>query len=182
MANNGSSTGVVPVIRMVDPAVDVQNADTNSDWNRYVLTRDPALFPKILKSGEKPTVFHIRKAVRSGVRYIRAGADEAEKYERAFAVCVTRVDGLRVGDRRTDIDVPDTGGASPMADAILERFAESDIQEIGSVALGMSFLAHDLPAYYPPPAISWHALRALTSRPAAPTSDDTTSSSPPSSE
>lgn len=182
MANKGSSTGVVPVIRMYDPACDVRNADTNSDWNRYALTRDQELIPKILKAGERPTVFHVRKATRAGMRYIRSGADADEKHERAFAVCVTKVEGLRDGDRRTDVDVPDGAGASPMADTILERFAESDIQEIGSVAMGMSFLARDLPAYYPPPATSWHALRALMSPRAEPTSDASTSPSPPSSE
>jgi hypothetical protein len=175
------STGGVAVIRIFDPAVAVHDVGIKEEWNAYALTRDPALIPKITLAGQVPTTFHVQKATRKGMRHIRAGADAADRNERAFAVCVSKVAALRVGDRRTDIDVPDHDGAEPMSDAILERFAESDIQEIGSVAYGMSFLAPDLPPHYPPPPTSWRALEALMSRPVAPTIAPTTSAFPPSS-
>jgi hypothetical protein len=176
------TTGGVPVIRIFDPAVAVHDPGIKTEWNEYALTRNPALIPKILLAGEAPTTFTVQKATRKGMRYIRSGADAADRNERAFAVCVSKVAGLRVGTRRTEIDVDAHDGAEPMRETILSKFAESDLQEIGSVAYGMSFLAPDLPPHYPPPPTSWRALEALMSRPAAPTSTPSTSTSLPSSE
>lgn len=178
----GSSDTPIPVIRIYDPAIDHTNPVVNEAFNTYGLTRDPELIAKICKPGEAPTRFVVRRATRKGVRYIRAGETLDERHERAFAVCVVRVEDRRTPDgRRTTIEIPDGEGARPMPESLLERFDESDIQEIGGVALGLSFLSREMPAYFPPPAISWRALEALMYRRAEPTSDSEPSS-PPSSE
>lgn len=171
------TTSGVPVIRIFDPAIAVHEPRIKEEWNEYALKRDPALIPKLLRAGEIPTTFTVQKATRKGMRYVRDGASQFDRHERAFAVCVSKVTALAQGARRVDLDIDSHDGAEPMRENVLGRFAESDIQEIGSVAWGMSFLAPDLPAHYPPPATSWRALEALMSLHAAPTSEPSTSDS-----
>ena len=177
------STEGVPVIRMYDPAVvgnSIADLDANERWNEYVLTRDKNIIPELLIPGERPTVFHVLKATRTGVRFIRGGANQGDRNERAFAICVSKVTEMRRNDRRVDFEHQDCDGATAMSEGALEKFDETDIQEIGAVALQLSFLARDLPVRCLPPATSWDAVRALTSLRVAPTSEPTMSDSPPS--
>jgi len=147
-------TGPLRVIRSYDPALDL---DKVRDIAEYASTRDPALIPNLLTTGARPTWFHVLKATRKGCRYIRSGTDAGDCYERAFAVCVQRVEGAG-GDTFTH---PEPTGARAAPDAWLENFDEMDIQEVGSVALNHSFLARDLPRFFPRPDTSESALIAL---------------------
>ena len=168
------STKPMRVIRSYDPALDLDKLD---DVAAYTAERDPSKIKGILREGAKPTIFHLMKATRRGCRHIRGGEYPADCNERAFAVCVTRVEGA---DGRS-FSHPSPDGAKAAPDSWLENFDELDIQEIGSVALNHSFLARDLPPFYPRQGMSQSALTALLYRRAVRTRDSE-QSSPDSSE
>ena len=134
-------TGPIRVIRAVDPALDVEKV---TDIIKYRETRDRTLIPTILQAGAKPTYYTIVKPTRRGIRYIRSAALEDDVNERAFAVCVSKVE--RPG---TDYVNPSAKlGVQPCTDEWLDNFAEAEIQEIGMVAWTNAFLAPDQPRFF----------------------------------
>jgi len=135
------TTGPLRVIRAVDPAL---NPECITDILKYRASRDPELIPKIILAGSTPVYYTIIKPTRRGIRYIRNGNLADDVNERAFAVCVQRVE--RGG---SVLDNPSTKlGTQPCSDGWLDHFAEAELQEIGMVAWTHAFLAPDQPPFF----------------------------------
>lgn len=172
-------TGPFRVVSIYDPAIDLES----TNLVEYVRTRDVGALK--FYDGARPTVFHARVMTLSERRAARSCATDADRYEHAFKTCLQRVDDLvyeNTGERRSWVRAGDDGAKQrPIDDASLEQhFAESDIQEIGSVIWARSFFSRAAPLHCPPLDTSLLALRGRTPHPAALTRD--TSSSAQSSE
>jgi hypothetical protein len=157
------STGGVSIMRMYDPAIAFDEIEADGPFREYVVTRDPALIPKLVRPGAEPVMYHVVKATLVGRRFIRSGASVGDMNERAFAVCVSKVTNwLAENGRRRDVEIDDCDGSAPMRDTVLAMFDEADVQEIGAYARVASFLSRDQPRHFLPPAISWAAARGHT--------------------
>ncbi len=156
-------SGPLRVIRSYDPAVDTTDLQALA---RYTMTRDPDLIAGVLLKGARPRVYTVIKPTRAGIRYILNGSNTGDVNDRAFAVCVSSVEGA---DGRV-FSHPDPTGAKAAPETWMENFAWKDVQEIGGVAYEHSGLPDDLPPYYPRQVTSESALTALLFHRAAQTS------------
>lgn len=145
----GNGTGSFKVIRTYDPAID-PDAIPQERWVRFIQERDPELLEGAFFPGEQPTVFYCRPLSQAERRDVR-GRAEADRFERAFALCVTRVDHLADGQggRSTWSRPGDGAKPRPLGDQELARFSEDDIQHVGQVIVAASFCAPDRPLYVP---------------------------------
>jgi hypothetical protein len=146
-------SGAFAVVRTYDPAIEWDALPT-PDLNEFLQTRDPALLEGRYIDGERPTVFHCRPLSQSEARDVR-GRSDADKYERCFSLCVTRVEALFVDDgspdgaRETWTRPNDGQKARPLSDGVLDRFSFGDVQHVGQVIFAASFSSPDRPLYVP---------------------------------
>lgn len=157
----GNGTGAFKVIRTYDPAIDA-SAIPQERMVRFIQERDPDLLEGAFFPGEQPTVFHCRPLSQAERRDVRGRAD-ADKYERAFALCVTRVEHLAnaSGGRDTWVRPSDGAKPRPLGDREMERFSEDDVQHVGQVIVAASFCAPDRPLYVPLLATCRDAMTAV---------------------
>ena len=148
-------SGAFAVIRTYDPAIEWDAVPT-PDLNEFLQTRDPALLENRYIDGDRPTVFHCRPLSQSEARDVRGRAD-ADKFERCFSLCVTRVEHLFKDDGSNDGEgvheswtrPNDSQKARPLSDSVLDRFAYHDVQHVGQVIFAASFSSPDRPLYVP---------------------------------
>lgn len=115
------------VVRIYDSAIDVLNSETLE----YARTRDVSLL-KFLP-GKEPTRFKYRRLSRDQVlKYVDTAATENEKFVRAFACGVSRVDNYREGQSWEPAQVPGKSWTL-CSDRDLDAFGLSDLIEIGAV-------------------------------------------------
>ncbi|AKF08889.1 hypothetical protein [Sandaracinus amylolyticus] len=145
----GSGSGAFKVVRTYDPALD-PDAIPQERWIQFIQERDVALLDGAVFPGEKTTVFHCRPLSQAERRDVR-GRAEADRHERAFALCVTRVEHLadEHGGHSTWVRPSEGAKPRPLGDRELEVFSEDDIQHVGQVIVAASFCAPDRPLYVP---------------------------------
>lgn len=158
-------TGPFQVVPVYDGAIDLGT----SDLSEYLRTRETKHLR--YRDGETPVVFHCRVLTLTERRAARSCATDADRYEHAFRSCVQRVDHLQWADgsRRAWIRASDDGAKQrPIDDASLEQhFAESDVQEVGSVIWVRSFFSRTAQPYYPLLPTSQHGLQGTIAHRAA---------------
>jgi len=127
-----------------DEAIDTESIDFDV-MKEYVETRDIKLIAQYVKPGMKPITYHVRAVHHSMWEgYVMAGGDhESVKYRRAFMCGIDRVEDLPSKDGTTITLEPKLKiGAIKVftEDEINDRFAPSEVLEIGSVIFQHSFL------------------------------------------
>lgn len=152
----GNGTRSFRVVRTYDPAIDhaVLAEQPQDVQDRFYRERDASVLDEVegaVFAGESPVVFHCRPLTRSEVRDVRARPD-ADARERAFALCVQRVDNYLAdgGSRRTWVR-PGTESAKPrpLSDSELDAFGHDAVQHVGEVVLRFSFCDPDRRPYVP---------------------------------
>ena len=124
------------VVCPFDPAIDVDRVSLD-DAVQYGHTRDFEAISRFFKPGVEPMVFHLRPIAASLVPWVRAGTNDTDRNERAFAACCFHIDGLWNPDRTRiawtaqGADMPDTH----LTQAEMERIPPVCRQDIGQVAL-----------------------------------------------
>ncbi len=173
----GRGTEGFRVIRVYDPAIDYDSI-AQKKWDEFVQTRDADLLEGHFFPGKSPTIFHVRPLSQTERRDVR-GKSESDRFERAFAFCVTRVENLATDDDGHEPWTRPNDGAKPrpLSDDALSRFAEEDILHVGAVIVAASFSSPDRPLFVPllgtcRDALTAAALVVVRSRrpPAEPTS------------
>lgn len=125
--------------------------------------------------GETPETYHVRTLTQSEQRAALLCAGDIERQFYAFARGLVRVEKLTLesGERR-DWTAPTDGSgkAKPMPEkTIEEHFDIATVAEIGEVICQFSFYRRQSERTFALPRTSLDALRVLTRRPVAPTSD-----------
>ena len=114
----------------------------------YMGDRDPAQI--VAKPGGHPVTFHVRRLNHDAMGYVRAAGEDAEEQrKRAFKCAVVRVDNFRERHTRAMLmpfweprrvqDASILASVELSTNAELEAFEWAEIQEIGGVALHLSF-------------------------------------------
>lgn len=142
-------SGSFKIIRAYDPAIDF-DAITQEALTEFLSTRDVELIEGCMVPDERPVVFHARPLGQAERRSVRALSD-ADKYERAFALCITRVENhMREDGSRSEWIRPNDGAkARPLGDMHLAMFSEDDVQHVGQVIIAFSFCSPDRQPFVP---------------------------------
>lgn len=172
------------IVRAYDPAIDLEATGAlagTANWQEFIATRDPNLLTFV--EGETPVRFFTRTLTLKERRDLRHKTTVSDQCERAFALCVLRVENLPFpdGSRRSwSRQNPN----KPISDDELEElFSEDDVQHVGNVVWHHSFFARDRPRYVPvrvtcqdamiAAALAWRRRHAAqTKAQDAPPSDD----------
>ena len=131
--------------------------------------------------GKTATKFTIRPLSRSEMRWVKQGADEPEKRERAFSLAVTRVldladrDGKVIADFRPTGNITLRAGQVPaMSDEDLDRIPDCYLEDIGGVAFVLSFFPPGTALRFPLPHL-WQLGSVVRHSPLADEEDSTRS-------
>jgi len=128
------------VVCSFDPALDYESM-TVSEMTDYLRNRDFSTIEPHLKSGERPTIYHVKQVPHTlWQSYVMAGT-EGERPMRAFRCGVERVENLHQEDGPSVTwAARHNGRPHVMTDEELEKFAPSEAEEIGEVIYTHSFL------------------------------------------
>lgn len=155
------------LVSTLDPALDL----TVAEMLAYNRERDFATLRFV--PGEKPTIFHVRE-VPHGMweQYVAAGDSAHERFKRAFAAGVERVenmvqpDGVSLPSWAPSFRHPRLKDVTMMSDEECNLFSPAEREEIGSVVYQHSFLPRRIAASYQLPASLEGPLVARRFRPA----------------
>ena len=139
------TSGPFEVLRFYDPAIDWPDDDGGKAAVEYAQFRDMSKLRFVDEAVARPMVFVCRRLSVAQRKAMTSASDEAEQNRRSFLYGVIEVrnysdDGvsyLTWTPKRAD-------ESSRIDEDELERFGEADVQEIGSVIRGQSFLAKGL--------------------------------------
>lgn len=173
------------VVSGLDSALDIAAMTARGVKQAWLETRKAEY--EIEVPGLTLTRFHLGPIPRSVfANYVRRGADQFERNERAFACGVARVDGV-VGAAASitptgKIDSAGFGKVDMWTPKEMELFSEGYVQDIGALAWYRSFLAHLTEPLFPVPlflaqAIALRLSRSVVATPTTPTTTDTDESS-----
>lgn len=173
------------IVSGVDSALDVAAMKANGTLQEWLETRNPKIELEV--PGQTLTRFYLKPIPRSVFSsYVRRGSDPQDRYERAFACSVARIEHYpgAVGSLVPAGKVDAAGGAKVdmWTPADLERVADSFVQDIGTVAWWRSFLAHVTEPLFPVPSflaqvIGYRLSRSAAESPTTPTTSSTEDSS-----
>lgn len=157
-------SSTIRVASVADTALDIQAMTETGESGRHIImeyaeSRDETLVRAL--PGEKITWFHVRRLRSSEFIQVKQASSDAEQYQRAFAIGVTKIENFAETGSRTVLPeyTPDgqgqrgQGRISFFTDEQMDRISPAFIEEIGSVVWQRSFLAH-MPevSYQPPPS------------------------------
>lgn len=142
------SSGTFECVRWYDPAILIE--DDGKVVVEYAQHRDMKTLRFVDAAVAKPMIFVCRRLTVPQRREVTSAPDDAEERRRAFLYGVVAVknyledsgDYITVSPKRQN-----EGGK--MDEDELDRFGETDVQEIGLVVRGQSFLARGLPLRLP---------------------------------
>jgi len=143
-----------PVISVLDPAIDTESM-TLLQMFEYAEKRDVKLIQSRVKPGAKFTVYNVRAVPHSlWQSYVDADPNESVRARRAFQCGVESVDNLAGNDgiaitKWTPTQKAADGSVILSEQELNERFAPSEVLEIGSVIYKHSFFPRRTEASYP---------------------------------
>lgn len=154
------------VVSTLDPALDMTSSEV------FIYGRDRDFTQLRFLPGEKPTVFHVRE-VPHGLwePYVASAESISERYKRAFAAGVERVDNLMQPDGvalqswSPSFRHPRLKGVVMMTDEECNLFSPAEREEIGYVVYQHSFLQRRIAVAYQLPPLFLELLVARRFRP-----------------
>jgi hypothetical protein len=175
------------VVSVLDEAIDTESIPFDT-MQEYIETRDVKLLAQHIKPGMKPVTYHVRAVHHSmWESYVMAGGDHDDiKFRRAFMCGIDRVEDLPSRDGTTITLEPKLkiGAAKVFTeDEVNDRFAPSEVLEIGSVIFHHSFLPlrNTVTWHLPSTCVGPLANRKFRSADASQSPAETTTSEQPSS-
>lgn len=148
-----------------DSALDREAMATDTDWIRTRLAS-----AAVAAEGKTLTRFTVRPLTRSEMKWVKQGADEAEKQERAFRVAVVKItdivfrDGSKANLFQPSGDIViGTGRIRAVSESEMDRMPDAYIEDIGMVAFTMGFLPPGSELRFPLPRLWLLALSAAPS-------------------
>jgi hypothetical protein len=152
------------VVSLIDPAI-AWPKDEYATYRKYRETRDIEVVRPCFKPGVLPTIFVVRELPNSLRRFIKGDFDD--KSRAAFQHALVRVENFRDKDRGPIVRELDKWDNGTVKDDELALFTDSQILEIGSVALQRGFFPSGTGATYQLPPTLLEQWAAMVLLPAA---------------
>jgi hypothetical protein len=155
------TSGTFECVRVYDPAIEWPDDDPKAA-REYQATRDMSKLRFVDPAIGRPMVFVCRRLSQSQRKAVTSAADNAEAFRKAFQYGVLSVRNYDRDGQLVTWEPKRRADDAMMNDACLDDFGEDDVQEIGHVIRGQSFLGRGVPLRLPPLASSVDAFQAVS--------------------